>query len=221
MVTWRFGIILCLVAIPTIASTIDVSTSATAVLHTGDSLSFAVAGWNFVSNAAGLGLPEYPTEVGFGLASAPETAGQLSAVLQSHDGSLSMAFGPPLHFIPGWFQGFWYQGAAGTVEGTISLTPSFSQELFAGPGAILTLTNTGPDMTIGLPPYTLQQDLNVSLSGGGLDLGAPQGRVSLNEAGGATAAVPEPASSALFGSAAALLYFIRQSLHWISHRRVS
>jgi hypothetical protein len=43
----------------------------------------------------------------------------------------------------------------------------------------LTLLNIGPAVTVGLPPYGLQRDINVSLGGGGLSVGAPLGQVSL------------------------------------------
>jgi len=37
-------------------------------------------------------------------------------------------------------------------------------------GGVLMLLNTGPAVTVGLPPYGLQRDINVSLGGGGLSV---------------------------------------------------
>jgi hypothetical protein len=88
--------------------------------------------------------------------------------------------------------------------------------LFSGSAAVLFLLNIGPTVTVGLPPYTLQQDMNVSLGGGGLSVGARLGGVALLDApmGGLarmnsesdSTDAPEPSSGVLLLGGGALLY---------------
>jgi hypothetical protein len=151
-----------------------------ASLNTGDALSFTVASWNFSINAAHYGLPEYPTSVGFSFVSAADDSlAQVEAVLVSGDGSVSVSFGAPLSFVPAMFQGAPYSGAVSVLEGSLQISETRSQQLFGSSPAVLILLNTGPPLTLGMPPYTLQQDLNVSLGGSGLSVGAPLGGVAL------------------------------------------
>ena len=77
------------------------------------------------------------------------------------------------------FQGSRYSGAVSALEGSLQLSETRSQQLFGSSPAVLILLNTGPALTVGLPPYTLQQDLNVSLGGSGLSVGARLGGVAL------------------------------------------
>ncbi|MBZ5728368.1 MAG: hypothetical protein LAP87_25715 [Acidobacteriia bacterium] len=195
------------------------SSATTVVMHTGDALSFAVADWNFSINAADLGLPLNPTHIGFTLVTTPlDPAARFSAVLESSDGSVSLSFGGPLAAAAGQFQGAYYHGAISAIEADMPLSGELSQQLFAGRGALLTLRNTGPDVLLGLAPYTLQQDLNVSLFGGGLNLGAPQGPVTFSES--PAAQVPEPLPGALLGGGAAVLAALSLALRRISHLRI-
>jgi len=176
------GLAAILVALPLGAATIDVSDQAVALFDTGDALSFKVPSWNFAIDAANFGLPVYPTEVGFAFVSAAEDSlTQIQAVLESSDGSVSVSFGAPIGFVPGTFQGFRYWGPVSVLEGSLHLSEALSQQLFGSSPAVLILLNAGPSLTVGLPPYTMQQDMNVSLGGGGLRVGAPLGRVSLVE----------------------------------------
>jgi hypothetical protein len=166
--------------LPLGAGTIDVSTQASVFLGTGDALSFTVPSWNFGIDAAKFGLAEYPTQVGFMFASLPEgSPGQFEVVLESGDGSVSVSFGTPLSFTSGIFQGTGYGGAVSVLDGSLQISEALSQQLFGSSAAVLTLLNIGPAVTVGLPPYGLQRDINVSLGGGGLSVGAPLGQVSL------------------------------------------
>src|ERR1035437_4653792 len=100
------GLAVILSALPLAAGTIDVSAQVSALLNTGDALSFTVPSWNFGINAAHYGLPEYPTSVGFVFVMAAEDSlAQVEAVLVSGDGSVSVSFGAPLSFVPTLFQG--------------------------------------------------------------------------------------------------------------------
>jgi hypothetical protein len=181
MVYRWYGLAAILSALPLGAGTINVSTQVSALFDTGDELSITVPSWNFSTHAADFGLPVYPTEVQFTFVSAPEDLpGQFEAVLESGDDSLSVSFGA-LSFVPGSFQGSRYRGAVSVLEGSLHLSETLSQELFRNSAAVLVLLNTGPAVTLGLPPYTLQQDVSVSLGGGGLSVGAPAGGVTLTD----------------------------------------
>jgi hypothetical protein len=197
------GLAVILSALPLGAGTVNVSAQVAALLDNGDALSFTVPAWNFSSNAAHFGLPEYPTQVGFTFVTVPEDSlSQFEVVLQARDGSVSVSFGGPLSFAPGMFQGSLYRGPVSILAGSLQLSEALSQQLFGGSAAALILLNTGPAVTVGLPTYRLQQDLNVSLGGGGLSVGAPLGGVTLEEG----TETPEPLSGALLLGGAALLY---------------
>ena len=169
-------------ALPLAAGTIDVSTYASALLDTGDQLWFTVPSRNFGVYATSFGLPVYPTNVEFTFVSAlQDSPGQFEAALESGDGSISISFAP-LSFVPGTFQGSGYSGAVSVLQGYLQLSETLSQQLFGSSAAVLTLLNEGPAVTVGLPPYTVRQDMNVSLGGGGLRVGARLSGVSLVDA---------------------------------------
>lgn len=214
-------------ALPLGAGTINVSAQVAALLDTGDALSFTVPSRNFGINAAHFGLPVDPTNVEFTFVSAPvDSPAQFEVVLESGDDSVSVLFDTVMSFVPGTFQGSRYHGSVSVLEGSLHLSETQSQELFGSSPAVLTLLNTGPALTVGMPPYTLQQDLNVSLGGSGLSVGAqlggvslvgaPQGGVSLVDPplGGVAlmdsesdpAGTPEPCSGVLLLGGGALLW---------------
>jgi hypothetical protein len=205
--------------LPLAAGTIDVSTHTSAWLDTGDQLSFTVPAWNFGANAANFGLPEFPTSVGFVFVLASEDSlARIEAILESGDGSVSVSFGAPLGLIPAMFQGSRYSGPVSALQGSLHLSETLAQQLFGNSPAVLILLNSGPALTVGLPPYTLKQDLNVSLGGGGLSLGAPLGRVALLEASDPSAA-PEPGSGLLLLGGGALLCVLSRLLRSRPPRR--
>ncbi len=162
----RWGLYLAFLTAPVLgASTLDVSTQTSAVMHTGDTLVFQLSTWNFAANTAAFGLPAYPAAVNFALVSAPlGGAGTFAATLESADGSVSVAFGD-LAFATGYFQGTGYTGEVSTLQGYLPLSPVLSGELFNGSAAFILLRNEGPDVTLGLAPYVLRQDLYASLVG--------------------------------------------------------
>ena len=208
--TYRWcGLAVILSALPLAAGTIesDVSAQVSALLNTGDALWFTVPSWNFGINAAHYGLPEYPTSVGFVFVTvAEDSLAQFEAVLVSGDGSVSVSFGAPLSFVPALFQGSPYSGAVSVLEGSLQISETSSQQLFGSSPAVLTLLNTGPALTLGMPPHTLQQDLNVSLGGSGLGVGAPLGGVALMADPPDAPDVPEPGSGLLLLGGGALLW---------------
>jgi len=203
-----YGLAVILSALPLGAGTIDVSAQVSALLDSGDELSFTVSSSNFGINAAKFGLPEYPTSVEFTFVSAPEDSpGQFEAVLESGDDSVSVSFGA-LSLLPGKFQGSSYSGAVSVLEGSLQLSETLSQELFGSSPAVLILLSAGPALTVGLPPYTLQQDMTVSLGGGGLGVGARLGGVALLDSSDPPDPpdAPEPCSGLLLPGGGALLW---------------
>jgi hypothetical protein len=198
-----------LVALPLGAGTIDVSAQVAALLDPGDALSFTVPSWNFGVNAGHFGLPVDPTSVGFVFVSAAEDSlARIEAVLQSGDGAVSVSFGAPLSFIPGTFRGSFYRGPVSVLEGSLRLSETLSQQLFGGSPAVLILRDTGPALAVGLPPYTLQQDMRVSLGGGGLNVGALLGGVGRMDSESDPTEAPEPHSGALLLGGGGLLWML-------------
>jgi hypothetical protein len=166
---------------------VDASSATSALLRTGDSLAFQVLSANFSFNAARFGLDPYPTDVSFIFVTAPLAGpATVSAWLESPDGQASDAFHGPLAFTPGLFAGTQYRGSTSTVQSYLHLAPELSASIFGTGSARLILRNDGDDLRLGLPPYTLRQDLSVSLTGGPLSVGALSGTVNVQSE------VPEP-----------------------------
>jgi hypothetical protein len=194
------------------ATIFDVTGSNSVRLQTGDTLAFDVEAGGFVRNAAAFGLVRYPTDFSFALFSEPVSgAGSFSASLGSID------FSSPSSFQAGSFSSLIYQGAVSTLQGYLHLSPVLSQEIFKSGSAQLLLRNDGPAIILGLAPYTLRQDLFVSLGGGPLSVGGLVSAVNLESVdlpgsnlqsfdnSGAVlrnadsfSTVPEPGTSALF-----------------------
>ena len=230
----RWALYLAMVMVSVMgATTIDVSTQTSTVVHTGDSLVFQLLSWNFAVDAAAFGMPANPTEVNFALVSAPlGGAGEFAATLESADRSVSVAFGD-LIFGAGYFQGSGYAGEVSTLQGYLSLSPVLSGDIFNGSAAFIVLRNEGPDVTLGLAPYVLRQDLYASLSDGPLSVGALPGSVDVesraNQArlmnlGGAAglaagSQVPEPRSGGLLLGGGALLCVLSALLARLSRGR--
>jgi hypothetical protein len=230
----RWGLCLAILVAPAAgAATIDVSAETSAVVRTGDTLVFQLLAWNFGVNAAAIGLPVYPTDVTFALVSAPlSVAPGFAATLESADRAVSVAF-DSLTFGPGHFQGSGYEGEVSTLQGYLRLSPLLSEALFSAPSAFIALRNDGPDVTIGLPPYLLRQNLYASLSGGPLSVGALPGSVaqespvnpaSSTDFGGAAsfaadAAVPEPQPGGLLFGGGVLLCGLSVVLGRVARRR--
>jgi len=157
----------------------DVSAQVSASLNTGDALWFTVPS-GISASTRRIRNSGVPYSVGFVFVTASEDSlAQVEAVLVSGDGSVSVSFGAPLSFVPAMFQGSAYSGAVSVLEGSLQLSETLSQQLFGSSPAVLTLLNTGPALSLEMPPYTLQQDLNVSLGGSGLGVGARLGGVAL------------------------------------------
>jgi hypothetical protein len=227
--------LLAMVAVPALRATaiLDVTGQTNAQMQTGDILAFEIFGGSFVRTAANFGFSRYPTEISFVFltATAP-VAGSFSGALESADGAASVALGVPLTFGAGAFSGAGYAGAVSTLHGYLHLSALLSQELFSGGSAVLTLRNDGPEITVGLDPYTLRQSLYISLYGGPLTVGGIVSSVSLESAPTllgldavdgqvsleSVSAAPEPDSSALFLAGGALLCSVSLGLNRIARR---
>ena len=217
----RWGICVAMLAAPAMGVTIlDVSSETSLVVHTGDTLIFQLLTWNFGVNAARQNLSLYPTDLNFALVSAPLSgAAGFTASVESADGTVSFAL-DNLTFGLGNLQSSGYTGTVSILQGHLNLSSLLdSAALFSAPSIDIVLQNEGPDVTIGLEPYLLRQDLLASLSAGPLSVGAIPGSVeqespdkplnSKHFGGPATFApdseVPEPQTLALLFGGGALL----------------
>lgn len=190
-------VLLLAVSLP--AATIG-DTDTIADLHSGDALAFQVLTWNFGFNAARFGLPRYPTDIGFSVVTAPVDGDvPFSAWIEAPDGSSALPFAGSMFFTPGLLSSTQYTGDVSTLSGYLHLTATQSNAIFGTGSAILLLVDDGGDITLGLPPNTLHNDLRVSLSGGPLSVGALAGAVNLQ------IGVPEPSMWVPILAALALL----------------
>ena len=231
----RWGICLAILAAPPLgASTLDVSSETSVVVHAGDTLIFELLTRNFGVNAALQDQSPYPTDVNFALVSAPlsEAAG-FAASVESADGTVSFALGD-LTFGQGNLQSSGYTGAVSVLQGALHL-PSLldSARLFSGSTVVIALLNEGPDVTLDMAPYLLRQDLFASLSGGPLSVGAVTASVELESPDkllnskpfggtsplGADSEVPEPQTLGLLFGGGVLLCGLSAVLARISSRR--
>jgi hypothetical protein len=215
------------------ATILDVSSETSFVVHTGDTLIFQLLTWNFGVNAARQDLSPYPTDLNFALVSAPlsEAVG-FAASVESSDGTVSVAL-DNLTFGLGSLQSSGYTGAVSVLQGHLNLSLQDSKRLFGASSILIDLLNEGPDVTIGIAPYLLRQDLFASLSGGPLSVGAISGSVELESPdklmnsqhfGGpaifaADSEVPEPHTPALLFGGGALLCGLSAVLARVSRRR--
>jgi hypothetical protein len=229
----RWGICVAILAAPAMGVTIlDVSSETSIVVHTGDSLIFQLLTWNFGVNAVRQNLSPYPTDVNVALVSAPLSGAGFAASVESADGTVSVAL-DNLTFGLGNFQSSGYTGAVSVLQGHLSLSLQDSQRLFSASSVVIDLLNEGPDVTVGLAPYLLRQDLFASLSGGPLSVGAIPGSVELESPdkptnskhlGGpaifaADTEVPEPQTFGLLFGGGALLCGLSAVLARVSRRR--
>ena len=175
---FSWGVCFALLASPLLpAGTIfDVSSNTSTLISSGDTLSFQVLSGNFAGTALSFGQSIYPDTVSFSLVTAAVVgAGTFAASLQSSGGDVSVALDHPIGFTPGIISKSGYSGAVSTLNGYLTLSPTLSERLFSSLPELV-LTYSGPDLTLGLDSYTLRQEMQVSLGGGPLAVGALQGR---------------------------------------------
>ena len=94
-------------------------------------------------------------------------------------------------------QGTYYSGPVSTVSGSIQLSSGLSSQLFSGPSVLLILQDQSGAATFGLPPYTLLQDMQVTLSGGGFSVGGVVAQVQFDP--------PDPPAPVFLGAGPGLI----------------
>ena len=192
MVAPRFGWCVCLIVAPLYAGTIDVSSQSSVALENGNTLTFAISAWGYKVHAAALGGPVDPAYLSFSLLTDPLLDGMdLGFSLESYNGDVSVAVNDPL-LSTGYFQGALYRGPVTMESGLVALTPELSSQLFSGPAVLLVVQDLGGDVPIGIPPYSLLQSLEVSLSGGGFSAGGTVAEVTFDPPGIGGPDAPDP-----------------------------
>jgi hypothetical protein len=112
--------------------------------------------------------------------------------VESADGSASAMFPGTEGWTSGMVRLSGYDGAASVLMDSLTLSTTLSQLIFAGSEAELTLTYAGPDVTVGLPGYSLKNDVTITLAGGDLSVGAMDYGVTLTSDEGVIAPEPDP-----------------------------
>lgn len=196
---------------------VDVSAATTQVLNPTDKLLFTVMAANYSAQASRRGLSSLPSLVSFQFVSMPEPApGEFTAWWQAADGSLVAAFPGTLSWLTGQIQSFGYTGPVSVLYGSMALTSTAAAEMFAGGSATLVLENEGGPITVGLPPYTLGQDLTVTFSTRGLGVaGQVTGEQYLDPP-----PVPEPPSGLILLAVGVGLCCVSRAVNQISDRHV-
>jgi hypothetical protein len=189
-------------------------------LQSGDAVEFQFGAWNYEDYAGQL----YPGRISFMLTTAPAgvAAPAFNASLASADGAESLEFAGTVNFRSGYMKATNYTGPVSVLAASMAISPEEAAALF-GPdahrAALLVLRNLGGAVTLGLPNYSVDQMLSVSLGGTSVSVGAPRGAAYLSPAGTIQMSLdgpphaPEPGTVALVlpALAAACLWRLRRS----------
>lgn len=187
----------------------DVTSHTTQKMYPGDTLYFLVSD---------LTMPVVD-RVSFQFFSAPiDLSTQFEAALMSRDGSTSVEFSSPV-LTAGVFSGSLYSGAVTVISGELSLPDGVSADIFQNKRATLMLRDLGPAVTVGLAPYTLTQDLSLTLGYGPVSAGAVTNG-TLYEDPPPPAETPESDSRLLVALAGVLLCLCSRALKRISDYRI-
>jgi hypothetical protein len=183
-------------ALPLGASSIGVSGDSSIVLNTGDELMFQVSIQDYQNAASVYGAPLFPQSLEFQLVT-ELTASPATFVggIESLSGNISEVFSADLSFQTASFDSDTYSGEVSTLASFLSFSSEESSSLFSGGSAVLYIEDLGGEVTLGLPPYNLQEDLYPSLAGGEISVGGITESVNYLE--GAQSQVPEPNSAML------------------------
>jgi hypothetical protein len=181
---------------PLKADTLNYTDATDVTLHTGEDLLFRVSIADYLNEAPYFGAPLLPTNFSFTLVTAPTSSGaQFQTGLESYSGDSTDILPGSLTFQPGTFDSSTYDGPVSTLNGSFSLSPQQSASLFADGTAFLLVEDVSGEATIGLPSYTLPNDLYGSVSGGDLSVGA--WTISTFYDPPPPSVVPEPGSGSL------------------------
>ena len=89
---------------------------------------------------------------------------------------LSVALPGPLSFVPGTLTSSLYTGPVSALSGTLYLSCERVPADLRRIAAVLAVYNAEAPVTLGLAPYTFQQDFCATLDGPAFSVGALQGR---------------------------------------------
>lgn len=195
-------------------------------LNPGDALHLEIKAENYRAAAMIFGLPEYPTGLDFRfLSGLPGHDNFFSAALRSRDGSVSLDGDGAFGFSSGTLVRGRSRQDVWALQGSFRFDEETGGGLFGNGGAVLTLLNLGPAVSVGLSGSTLGNDLYVTLSGSRLSVGATAGTVfyedppppGLPAMGRALAdsQAPEPASGPLLAAVLGL-----SGAAWLVRRRL-
>jgi hypothetical protein len=147
-------------------------------LNPGDALHIEIKAENYRAAARAFGLPEYPTGLDFRfLSGAAGHDSFFSATLDSRDGLISLDGDGVFGFTPGTLVRGRSRQDVWALQGSFRFAEETGAGLFGGGGAVLTLLNLGPAVSVGLSGSTLGRDLYAALSGSRLSVGAIAGTV--------------------------------------------
>ena len=196
---------------------VDVSATGAQWLNPTDKLLFTVAASNYSQQAARWGLSSYPNRISFQFLSIPEPGpGEFTAWWQTPGGELLAAFPGTLSWSSGRIQSSAYTGPVSVLYGSLQLSAATAAALI-GNSAVLVLENEGGPVRVGLPPYTLGEDLFVGVSAGGFGTSAVVARVQYLDP---PPPVPEPPSGAMLALAGIMLCCASRVMNRISHRHI-
>jgi hypothetical protein len=190
---------------------VDASSATMQSMGQGDALQFMISNLSVPSVAA----------VSFQFVTVPLTEltnAQFAAELISADGTVSAAFTGPLTISAGSMWSSQYQGPITVIGGSLQLPPTLSSNIFQNTRATLILYDLSGRETVGVPGYTLAQDLFVGLTSGRKSAGAVVSKVLYQDP--LQANVPEPDSGMLVGGAGLLLCAFLGQLKRISRLRI-
>jgi hypothetical protein len=203
---WLLGVVVALLgaSLPLTASPVNVAYQTSAAMNTDDALFFTLDTSTFAQAASNEGLPTLPGVVSFRfITGSPVPSGLWAALLETPSGSQIAVFPNFMEFETAQYLSADYSGLIGEINGSLPLSSAESQHL-GDLSVVLVLLNLGSTVTVGLPPYSIADDLTVSLSGGRVSTDAIVGGVTLADP--APPGVPEPGSGWLFAAGAALCW---------------
>jgi hypothetical protein len=203
---WQLGVVVALLgaSFPLTAGPINVTDQTDAAMNTDDALFFSLDTSSFAEATSNEGLPTLPGVVSFRfITGSPAPSGLWAALLETSGGSQIAVFPNFMEFETAQYLSADYSGLIGEINGSLPLSSAESRQL-GDLSVVLVLLNLGSNVTVGLPPYSIADDLTVSLSGGRVSTIAIVDGVTIADP--SPPGVPEPASGWLFAAGAALCW---------------
>jgi hypothetical protein len=172
-------------AIPTLASTINVTNASQVTIYTDESLSFSIS----AGDAFATDNESYPSDIQLVLGSLPLSGPQdsipgtsgvfvsgmlFSGVIESQDGSVWIPLCDPnatrlglpagdMLMVAGFRSGGSYSGPIDELSADVTLSSQAAASLFASGEAVLNLHNTGPAVTFGYSGSPITSAFSASL----------------------------------------------------------